>query len=81
MGFISESDVTRLMQDQDLMGQVAKAIVEDPGTMDSLADDIADKLQDQLEDDPDMRRQIVDAAVANPEFKRKIVAKLTDDLS
>ena len=81
MGFISESDVTRLMQDQDLMGQVAKAIVEDPETMDSLADDIADKLQDQLEDDPDMRRQIVDAAVANPEFKRKIVAKLTDDLS
>ena len=81
MGFISESDVQRLMQDQELMGEVAKAIAQDPATMDGLSDDIADKLQDQLEDDADMRRQIVDAAVASPEFKRKIVAKLADDLS
>ena len=48
--------------------------------MNSLADDIADKLQDALEDDPEMRKRIVEAAVANPAFKSRIVSKLVDDL-
>ncbi len=81
MGFIQEADVQRLMQNQELMAEVAQALVEDPSTMDQLADDIADKLQDELEDNPEMRKQIVDAAIANQEFKKRIVAKLAEDLS
>ena len=46
-----------------------------------MAEEIADKLQDALEDDPDMRKRIVDAAVANPDFKRKIISKLVDELN
>ena len=80
MGFITQADVQRLAQDQGLMQDVVKAIVEDPETMDDLADDIADKLDDELEDNPEMRKQIVDAAIANPDFKKRILMKLADDL-
>ena len=80
MGFIQEADVKRLMQNQELMADVAKALVEDPTAMDQLAEDIADKLEDELEDNPEMRRQIVDAAIASPEFKKRIATKLAEDL-
>ena len=82
MGFISDSDIKKLMEDdKELIAEVAKAIVEDPEAMDDLTDDIADKLEDELEDSPELRRQIVNAAVANPEFKKRIVKKLADELS
>ena len=80
MGLITDSDVERLMQDQSLMGEVVQAIVSDPNTMDDLAGDIADKLENQMEDSVELRRQIVDAVVNNPEFKRKIVEKLAEDI-
>ncbi len=81
MGFITDSDVKHLAENKELMAEVAKAFVEDPEAMDDLADDIADKLEDELEDNPELRRQIVDAAVTNPEFKKRIVKKLADELS
>ena len=81
MGIIQESDVQRLMQNQELMAEVAGALVQDPKTMDQLVDEIAGKLQDELEDNPEVRKQIIDAAVASTEFKKKIVAKLADELS
>ena len=81
MGFIQDADVKGLIDNKELMAEVAKTLVEDPETMDNLADDIADKLEDELEDNPELRRQIVDAAVVNPEFKKRIVKKLADELS
>lgn len=81
MGIIQESDVQRLMQNQELMAEVAVALVQDPGVMDQLVDEIAGKLQDELEDNADVRQQIINAAVASTEFKKKIVAKLADELS
>ncbi len=81
MGLITDSDVKRLIEDKELMAEVAKAMVEDPKAMDDLAEDIADKLEDELEDNAELRKQIVDAAVANPEFKKRIVKKLADELS
>ena len=80
MGFIQESDVQRLMQDESLMSEIASALVENPDAMEDLADDIADKLDDQMEDNPEVRRQIVDAAMGSASFKKRIVAKLVDDL-
>ena len=80
MGFVKEADVQRLMQNQELMAEVASAIVADPDTLDQLASDIADKLEDELEDNSELRSQIVDAAVSNPEFKKKIAEKLADEL-
>ncbi len=81
MGFIEKGDVRKLLHDSKLRESIVKAAVEDPETMDSLAGDIADKLSDELEDDPEIRQQIVSYAIASPEFKKRVVRKLVEDLS
>jgi len=80
MGFITESDVQKLVLNSELMAEVATALVDDPATMDQLADDIADKMQDELSDNADMRQHIIDAAVASPQFKKVVAAKLAENL-
>ena len=80
MGLIQESDVGRLFQDKALMDEIVKGLVEDPNTMDQLAEDIADKVQDALEDDSDMRQRLLTAAVSNDVFKKKLISKLIDEL-
>jgi len=80
MGLIQESDVGRLLQDEKLMEQVVNGLVEDSQTMDALADEIADKVQDALQDDPHMRERLINAAMANEAFKKRLVSKLIDEL-
>ena len=80
MGLISESDVGKLMQDQELMNAVVAGLVEDSGTMDTLADDIADKVQDALSDDPELRQKLISAAISNDVFKRKLISKLVSEI-
>ena len=81
MGLIQEGDVGQLLQNPELMDEVVKGLVADSKTLDTLADDIADKLQDALQDDPEMGKRLVDAAVTNELFKKKIISKLVDELS
>lgn len=76
MGFVDSSDVRRLLQDGDLKAGIAKAVAEDPSALNDLAEDIAD----ELEDDPEFKKQLIDAAMANPEFKQKVVREVLDDL-
>ena len=68
------------MQDGDLKADIAKAVAEDPSAMDDLAEDIADELEDELEDDPDFKKQLIDAAMGNPQFKQKVVREIMDDI-
>ena len=80
MGFITSADIERLMQNDELINDVAKGLVEDPEAMDSLVSDIAEKLEDELDNNSVLRQKIVDAAVANEGFRKKVVAKLADEL-
>ena len=81
MGLIQEADVGRLLNDEKLMDQVVSGLVEDSATMDTLADDIADKVQDALEGDTEWRHRLIDAAISNEAFKRRVVDKLISELS
>ena len=81
MGLIQDSDVGMLFKDKALMDEIVAGLVEDPDTMDQLAEDIADKVQDALEDDSDMRQRLLTAAVSNDVFKRKLISKLIDELN
>ena len=81
MGFIDTADVKKLLEDPTLVSDIAKAVVEDEGAMDDLADDTADELEDVLEDSAELKKQIVDAAMASPDFKKKIIKELVDDIS
>lgn len=80
MGLIQESDVSKVLADQEFMDQVVSGLVEDSSTMDSLAEEIAEKVQDALENDSDLRQRLVSAAMANEVFKRKLVDKLIEEL-
>lgn len=81
MGLIQECDVAKLLQNQELMDEVVSGLVEDAQTVDALAEDIADKMEDALEDDSDLRQRLLNAAVANEAFKKKLVTKLIEELS
>ena len=81
MGLIQESDVGRFLHDEKLMDQVVTGLVEDTETMDSLADEIADKVQDALGDDPELRQRLINAAMANEAFKKRLVSKLISEMS
>ncbi|HIM89176.1 MAG TPA: hypothetical protein EYM52_00410 [Dehalococcoidia bacterium] len=78
MGFIKDADIEKLMQNDELINEVAKGLVENPDTLDSLVDDIAEKLEDELDTNSVLRQKVVDAAVSNEQFRKKVVAKLAD---
>ena len=80
MGFIKDADIEKLMQNDELINEVAKGLVENPDTLDSLVDDIAEKLEDELDTNSVLRQKVVDAAVSNEQFRKKVVAKLADEL-
>ena len=81
MGMVQESDIGMVLADQAFMEQVVSGLVEDSGTMDTLADEIADKVQDALESDSTLRQRLVSAAISNEAFKQKLVSKLIEELS
>ena len=80
MGFIKDADIEKLMQNDELINEVAKGLVENPDTLDSLVDDIAEKLEDELDTNSVLRQKVVDAAVSSEQFRKKVVAKLADEL-
>ncbi len=80
MGIIQDTDVSKVLANQEFMDQVVSGLVEDSTTMDSLADEIADKVQDALEGDSDLRQRLVGAAMTNDAFRRKLVDKLIEEL-
>jgi len=80
LGFIKDADIEKLMQNDELINEVAKGLVENPDTLDSLVGDIAEKLEDELDTNSVLRQKVVDAAVSNEQFRKKVVAKLADEL-
>ncbi len=81
MGFdINKLDVQKSVQHKKWMGGVIKRVARDPEAMDDLAKQVGDKLGDVLEEDPNFKKKIIDAALASPEFKKRIVVKLIKEL-
>ncbi|MCH8298339.1 MAG: hypothetical protein IH963_13035 [Chloroflexi bacterium] len=81
MGLIQESDVGKVLADQEFMDQVVSGLIEDSSTMDTLVDEIAGNVQDALENDSDLRQRLVSAAMSNETFKQKLVDKLIAELA
>jgi hypothetical protein len=79
MGLIEASDVSKLLSDPEMASEMAKAVLETPGVMETLADDIAEDLGDELDNAQEFKKQIVDAAMANPEFRKRLALKLVED--
>ena len=80
MGLIEAKDISGLMQDPELMADIAKAVTESPGVMDSLANDIAGVLEEDVQNYPELKKHIIAAAMANPRFKDRLVSKIVEEL-
>ncbi len=79
MGLIQERDLAELLQNHELMDHVVSGLAEE--TMDTLAGDITDKIQDALEDDSNLRQSLLNFAVANETFKKKLINRIIEELA
>lgn len=77
---INKAGVLNLLQDEKLIDDVVKRVVDDPEVLDDLAEEIADEMSDYLEDDPAIKQKIIDAALGNTDFKKRIIKELVDEI-
>ena len=66
MGIVQASDLKGLLDDEELMADIADAVVETPGVLEALAGDIAEELEEEMNNAPALRKRIVGAALASP---------------
>jgi len=81
MGFIEEDDVKTLVQDEKMVAEIVKALVEDPLVLRELANDVASELEDLIEDDMTFKKKLIAAAVATPEFKKRVIRSLIEEIA
>lgn len=77
---ISRADIMKLLDDESLVDEVVNRVVDDPDVIADLAGDIADEISDYLEDDPAIRQKLMDAAIKSPDFKKRVIKELADEL-
>jgi hypothetical protein len=62
------------------MTDIAKAVVDTPGVLQSLAAEIAEALEEEIENEPEFRRHIITAAMGSADFKRSLATQLVSDI-
>ena len=77
---VNTADVMKLLQDEKLVDEVVKKVIDDPEVLDDLAEDIADEISDYLEDDPNTRQKIINAALESPGFRKRVVREIVDEI-
>lgn len=77
---ITNADVSKLLQDEKLVDEVVKEILEDPEALDDLASKVASEIADNLENDSVIKQKIMDAAMENPDFRKRVVKELVDEI-
>jgi len=78
MGIIQSSDIRSLLQDPELTTEIAKAVAEDAEALDSLANDIAGEIEGEMGNSPDLRKKILEAAMAKSDFKRRLAMAIVN---
>lgn len=76
----NKADIMKLLEDEKLVDEVVKKIVEDPEVLDDLAEDIGEEIAEYLEKDPKIRQKIINAALASPDSKKRIVKEVVDEI-
>lgn len=76
---LSREDIQSVLQDETLVNDVVKKVIEDPEVLADLAEDLADEIAEQLEDDPVIRQKLIDAAIKSPDFKKRVIRELADE--
>ncbi len=77
MGFVQETDVRTLLQDNTLVNKIIQAVAKAPEVMSELAEDVVD----ELEKDVGFRKKIVAAATSTPKFKTQVIKTLVEEIT
>ena len=77
---INKADILKLLEDEKLVDEVVKKVVEDPEVLDDLAEDIGEEIAEYLEKDPKIRQKNINAALASPDFKKRIIKEVVDEI-
>ncbi|MFH1519488.1 MAG: hypothetical protein ABIE75_02835 [Candidatus Omnitrophota bacterium] len=77
---ITKAEVVKLLQDEKLVDEVVKKVVDDPEVLDELAEEVAEEMADYLEDDPAIRQKIINAALGSADFKKRVIKELVDEI-
>ena len=80
MGFVQDDDVRRLLQDDQLMSEIAQTVVEDRNVMDALVGDIAGEIENSLKEAPGFGKKIIQAAMATPGFRKRLATSLAEQI-
>jgi len=78
---ISKADVQKLLQNDKLVDEVVKKVVEDPEVLKDLAEEVAEQISDYIEEDPAIRQKVIKAALGSPGFKQRVIKELADGIS
>jgi len=78
---ISKADVQKLLQNDKLVDEVVKKVVEDPEVLKDLAEEVAEQISDYIEDDPVIKQKVINAALASPGFKQRVIKELAEGLN
>jgi len=78
---IKKEDVQKLLQNDKLVDEVVKKVVEDPEVLKDLAEEVAEQISDYIEEDPTIRQKVIKAALGSPGFKQRVIKELADGMS
>lgn len=80
MGYVNETDARRLLKDGKLLNEIIDKVVDDPEVLNNLAENVAGEISGILEDDPEFKQRILNSALSSPDFKKRIIKELVDEL-
>jgi hypothetical protein len=72
-GLENGSELTRLLNDAELMDRVVSAMIENSKAVDKLAKELSTKLREALENDDEIRQWLIDVLMLNQKFRRRVV--------
>lgn len=81
MSDLTKAELTKLLKDEKLMGEIIDKVLSDPEVVKELAEDIANELASVLKDDPSFRLKLLGAAAKNAKFKQKLLEEVADEIA
>tara|TARA_Y100000294_G_scaffold154794_1_gene154621 strand:+ start:299 stop:559 length:261 start_codon:yes stop_codon:yes gene_type:complete len=80
-GLQNGSELTRLLNDAELMDMVVSAMVANSKAVDNLARELAAKLREALVNDDELRQWLIDVLILNDKFRHRLVKAMAKSIN
>ncbi len=81
MSIITKKDIIKLIEDQSLMADIIKEVLDNQGMAQSLAKEAAKQIAEVLDNDEKFRERMLKAASGDPVFKKRLMDKIINELN